>query len=140
MKRGGVMSFTNYDVIWTEFIENCQTDDINLPDMDDKIYEVIHSAVRHYNTRLHVSLTYDDILEQVNKDLVDWEIVLLAHYLRLSFLENQLIHLSSMWSPFQKDIGIKNYQEQSRNLKELIDREDSKIEGIITQNFTDDYM
>lgn len=129
-----------YDVIWTEFIKNCQTDDINLPDTDDKMYEAIHSAVRHYNTRLNEILTFDDSLEQINQDLVDWKIVLLAHYLRLSFIENQLIHLSSIWSPFQKDIGIKNYQEQSRNLKGLIDREDSKIEEIITQNFTDDYM
>lgn len=129
---------TTYDDIWTEFLAINKTDSINLPDSDEKIYHIIHSAIRHFNARLGESLRFDDELEQVDQELSDWRLILLAHYIRLSFYENQLTDLSSTWSPFQKDIGIKNYQEQSRNLKELISNEESKIEKIIVKNYTGD--
>lgn len=130
---------TSYDIIYGEFIENCSTDDINLPDTNEKKYNAIHSAIKKYNTRQNDSLEYNDLLEEVNRDLKDGEILILSHFLRLSFLENQLIHLSSTYSPFQKEIGIKNYQEASRNFKEMIQSEKNTIEQIIIST-TDDYM
>lgn len=131
---------TTYDDVWSEFISINQTDTINLPNTQLKTYNSIHSAIRHYNTRLGSNIKYDDVLELLDEILSDYKLTLVAHYIRVSFFENQLIDLTTTYSPFQADIGIRNYQEQSRNFKELIDREDNKIETIITNNYDGDYM
>jgi hypothetical protein len=104
------------------------------------MYDIIHSAIRHLNTRINDDITYDDTNEQISRDLLDNELIMIAHYIRLSFFENQLISLTTIWQPFQKEIGIRNYQEQSRNIKELISSEKDIIETIITNSFDDELM
>ena len=98
---------TTYDEIWTEFITINKTENINLPNSDAKIYNVIHSAVKHYNARMVTTITCSDTTETISVTLEDWKLILLAHYIRLAFCENQLIDFSTTWQPLQKDIGIK---------------------------------
>lgn len=132
------MANTTYDDIYTQFITNCPTDDINLPNTDEKRYTAIKSAIKYFNNRLGLSVVCDDATETVNREFSDSELLISSHYLRLSFLEGQLIHLTTTWQPFQKELGIRNYTEASRNLKELISNEKDTIEQLYISNFTDD--
>lgn len=130
---------TTYDDIYTEFITKCQTDTINLPSTTDKIYDTIHSAIRHFNSRLRDTLSWDDLSESVDRDLSNDELILLAHFLRLSFLENQLISFSTIWQPFQSDIGLRNYQSQVKSLESLVTMEKDLIESLIDKT-QEDYL
>lgn len=127
---------TSYDDIYTEFITNTKTDDINLPNSQEKTYDSIHSAIRHYNNRLRDNLNFDDDNENVDRSLNNDELLLIAHYLRISFLKNQKSEFVTTWSPFEKDIGIKNYQSQVKALQETINEEESTIEKIIFNSMT----
>lgn len=131
------MANTTYDEIWKQFLLINQTENINLPNSDEKIYDVIESAIKHYNTKMKTTITCDNLTEIISVSLEDWKLILLAHFIRLSFCENQLIDFSTTWQPLQKDIGIKNYQEQSRNLKDILSREDDKIDEIYISNYSD---
>lgn len=130
-------NITSYDEIYTEFITNCKTDDINLPNTTEKIYDAIRSAVKHFNVRLGDNLKCDDLSESVDRELGDFEILLLAHYLRLTFLKNQLTYSTSLWQPFARDIGLKNYQSQVKSLEFLIEDEKNTIERLIMNNQED---
>lgn len=134
------MANTKYDEIYTEFLNNCATDDINLPNTDEKRYTAIQSAIRYFNYLTELNVQCDNTTESVNREFNDNELLLVSHFLRLAFLENQLIHLTTIYSPFQKEIGIKNYQEASRNFKELVSSEKAIIDSIYTKYFNDDYI
>lgn len=128
---------TSYDEVYVTFISNCKTEDINLPQDNAKIYEVIKSAVRLYNNRLRSNIICDDETESMNQILNDDELITVAHYIRLSFLENQLIYFTTLWQPFSKDLGLKNYNIQAKSLELLIDLENIKINEIIRNTEVD---
>ncbi|MED1665773.1 hypothetical protein [Brevibacillus laterosporus] len=133
------MKNTTYDQIYTTFITRCKVDDLELPQNDEQIYDFIHGAIMDYNNRLREDIDWDDTSETVSKKLPNDDLLLLAHYLRITFLKNQLIYFTNTWQPFTKDIGLKNYQAQLRSLDTLVANEEKKIENII-QNRADDYL
>ncbi|MFB0831552.1 hypothetical protein ACEU2D_18355 [Brevibacillus laterosporus] len=133
------MKNTTYDEIYTTFINRCKVDDLELPQNDEQIYNFIHGAIMDYNNRLQEKLDWDDTSETVSRELTVDDLLLIAHYLRLTFLKNQLIYFTNTWQPFTKDIGLKNYQAQLRSLDSLILFEEKKIESII-QNRADDFL
>ena len=138
------MAAMNYDQLWTEFITNTKTDDINLPQTDEKRYDAIHSAIRHFNNRMDTDYVWDDDTESISDStvvdtLVDDHLILLAHFLRLAFLRNQLTDFVSVWNPFAKEVGIKNLGDQVNRLEVLVDKEEHEIDKIIL-NSTDEYM
>lgn len=128
---------TNYDEIWDEFLTNCKTSDINLPNTDEKKYNMIKSAIRHYNNRMNDILKYNDIAETVDRILTDNQLIIIAHYIRLSFFENQLIDFTTVYNPFSKEIGLKNIQAQTSALRELVAAENGVIENLILYSATD---
>lgn len=130
---------TSYDKIWTTFLENCKVDDIDLPQTNEKIYETIKNAVLHFNNRLRDTLQCDDVNEQVNRDLTDDELLILVHYIRYIFLKNQHTYFVNLWQPFQKEVGLKNYNVQLKSLEATINNEKNEIEELIL-NKADDYM
>lgn len=130
---------THYDQIWQQFLDINKTSSINLPNTDEKKYSAINSAVRHYNNRLNDTIACDDETETVSEDLTDNKLILVAHYLKLTFLENQWLDFASTWNPFSKDIGLKNIQSQLSALKELVNIEKQEIEKIIL-NSSEDYI
>lgn len=130
---------TTYDDIWKEFLVNCRTDDINLPNTQEKIRDIIVSAVKHYNNRVSTNIHCDNDTETLDKELDDNELIIIAHYIRLTFLKNQLTDFSTIWTPFSGDIGIKNTQAQLNSLKYLVDDELSTIGRLIFYS-SDDFM
>jgi hypothetical protein len=128
---------TTYDEIWSEFLTNCKTSDINLPNTDEKRYSMIKSAIRHYNNRLNDTLKCDDTAETVNRQLTDNELIIIAHYIRLSFFENELINFTTIWTPFTKEIGVRTIKEQMSALSSLVTMENNLIEDLILNSSTD---
>ena len=130
---------TSYDTIWTEFIANCETDDINLPNTDEKRYNVIQSAKKKYNNRMCTQIVCDDATETISVELDDTGLLLFSYYIRLSLLDNKLIHLATTYSPFAKELGIKNYKDMSNNFEFLIMKTEKMIEEIII-NSSEDFI
>lgn len=117
-----------------------KTDPINIPKGNEPKYDMIHSAIYLYNNRLRdYDLKFDDSTEEVNRELNPDELMIVARYMRLTFLENQLTEFSTLYQPFSADIGLKNYQGQVKALQLLIDNEKTKIERII-DNMQVDYL
>jgi hypothetical protein len=129
---------TTYDDIFTTFISINKTNPVNIPNDDEKKYDMIHSAVLHYNNRMRASITWDDTLEELSIKLDNDQLILIAHYLKLSCLENDLDYFVSVWSGFQSELKG-NYRDQQKGKQELVNREDDIIEKIIF-NMTDDYL
>lgn len=131
---------TTYDTIWTTFESKCKLSDIDLPQEQDKIYDIIHGAILSFNNRLSESIIqYDDTSETVDRDLSGDHLLILAHYIRLDILTNQLIYFSSVWQPFEKDIGFKNYASQLSTFRNIVDNEKNIIETLII-NIEEDYL
>lgn len=127
-------------MIFTVFMSINKTDPINIPKGNEPKYDMIHSAIYLYNNRLRdYDLKFDDSTEEVNRELNPDELMIVARYMRLTFLENQLTEFSTLYQPFSADIGLKNYQGQVKALQLLIDNEKIKIERII-DNMQVDYL
>jgi hypothetical protein len=131
---------TTYDTIWTTFLNKCKLQDIDLPQEQDKIYDSIHGAILSFNNRLPESIiTYFDVSEMVDHDLSDNDLLVLAHYIRLDILSNQLTYFTTVWQPFEGDIGLKNYTSQLVTLRTIVENEENTIERLIA-NSTEDYL
>jgi len=125
------MANTTYDQIFTTFLSESETDNFNIPNDPVKIKDLIHTSILHFNNRLRDELVYDDVTETVNRELNNDELLILAHLLRLIFLKNKLTYFTTLFQPFQKDIGLKNYSDTVRLLKEMIKEEDDYISMLI---------
>lgn len=131
---------TTYDEIFTQFLAINKTDPINIPTDNQPKYDMIHNAIYLINNRLRdTHLKYDDSLEQTDRELSIDEILVVARYMRLTFLENQLTEFATLYQPFAADIGLRNYQSQVKALQVLVDNENNKIERII-DNLQVDYL
>lgn len=130
---------TSYDDIYVKFLSICKTEDINLPNTDEKIYQFIRSAVDYYNNRMRTILVCDDENECVNEELDSDGIIILANYLRLVLLTNELTYFTTVWQPFSKDLGLRNYQSQVKAHEFLIQNQEKKIDELI-KNAATDYL
>lgn len=128
---------TSYDTLWTYFINNCKTADINLPTTDEKIYDCIHTAIARYNVRMQESLTCDDANEELSESLTDTQLLLVANYLRWAFFKNQLTYYVTTWHPFQNDIGIRNYKVNVDGLTYMMNEAEKEINLLISESATD---
>jgi hypothetical protein len=130
---------TTYDTVWTTFLNKCKMSDLDLPQLPGKIHDTIQGAILSFNNRLRDNLAGDNTAETLNRELVGDELLILAHYIRISILENQLIYFTNTWQPFQKDIGLKNFSAQLKTLESLVEREENLIDSIIL-NAQEDYL
>lgn len=128
---------TTYDDVFTEFMTITKTDSINIPTEEEKIYDLIHNAVHLFNNRLRDNLGYDDENEIFSRELNHDELVILANFLKLVFLENQLIYFTTLFQPFTKEVGLRNYQSQVKSLEFLIQQQAKKIDELINNTQID---
>lgn len=130
---------TTYNTIWSMFLQNCQVDDLDLPQTDDGKYDMIKNGVLHFNNRLQDNLQTDNLTETVDRDLSDNHLLILAHFLRLALLINKTTLFSLTWQPFMKDIGLKNFSYQLKTLEFLVEKQEEKIDSIILSQ-QEDFM
>jgi hypothetical protein len=133
------MKLTSYDEIWESFLINCKASDIDIPQLPEKIYEAIHNGIRHFNNRLREEMEWDDLNETVDRVMTNDHLLILSHYIRYFFLINQKTYFESVWQPFQKDVGVKNFSSQLKSIESSIYEEQKIIDRII-MNSEEDYL
>jgi hypothetical protein len=122
---------TSYDQVWQTFLNNCKVSDIDLPQTPEKIYETIRNGVMHFNNRLREEVVCDDINETLDKELSNDLLLVLVHYIRLIFLINQKTYFESLWQPFSKDVGLKNFGTQLKSLETSVKEQQRTIDSLI---------
>lgn len=122
---------TTFDQIWTTFLNNCKVSDIELPSTDEKIYECIKNAVMYFNNRMRTTVQCDTNLEELNEELDEDQLLILANYIRLVFLVNQKTYYINLWQPFSGDISLKNYNKQLTSLENEVVRQERVIDILI---------
>ena len=128
---------TNYNEIFKCFIKNCGVNTSKLPASDIGKYDMITNAIRHYNT---IISEYDDVgrlsgdnqAELINVLLDDTRLLILAYCIKYVHLENQLVGFQELWSPFQKEVGIKDYRSQVQGRENTLERTSQKIIELLT--------
>jgi hypothetical protein len=132
---------TTYDDIWKEFLVINKTENINLPQTENKIYDIIHSAVKHFNNKMHEDsdLEYNDESESLNRQLTNTEQLIIAHIIRYYFLQNGLTYYTTLFKPFTKEIGLQHYKADVKSIEDAMDRESRKIDELIF-NIAEDYL
>jgi hypothetical protein len=130
---------TSYDDIWTAFLNNCKVSDIDLPQIPEKMFEYIKNAVMHFNNRFRTTIVCDDNLEELSEELNNDYLLILAHYIRLNFLKNQRTYFESLWQPFSKDVGLKNFSTQLNSLKSSVQEQERTIDSLV-MNMEDDFL
>lgn len=130
---------TTYDELWSTFLSKCKMSNLDLPQTDGEIHRTIQNSILSYNNKLQTDLSGDNVSETLNKELDGDELLILAHYIRLSILENQLIYFTNTWQPFAKDVSLKNFKSQLKSLEKLVENEEEKIKLLI-MNTEEDYL
>lgn len=130
---------TSYDQIWTTFLNNCKVSDIDLPQTNEGKYEMIKNALSHFNNRMRENITADDSTELLSVDLDNDSMLILAHFIRYHFLINEKTFFQTLFQPFEKDIGLKNFGSQLRSLESSVSEEEKTIDKIIMYS-QDDYL
>lgn len=125
------MANTKYDEVYQLFIDNVWVEGIDLPQTPEQIYNTIHNAVKLYNNRLRDSVTCDDTNEQFDRQLNDDQMLIMAHYLRLTLLKNNRTYKNAIFDTFTKEVGYKNIKAQLDSLDEEIKNEEKTIDFII---------
>ena len=129
-----------YDEIWETFLNNYKAEPIDLPSTNEQIYQFIANAVLLLNNRLRTSYTCDHENEVVNGLDGNADILLLiAHYIKLTFLKNDLTFFEKLWQPLSSDVGIKNFRVQMSSLTSSIEAQEKAIETFIF-NAMEDYL
>lgn len=130
------MSTTNttYDEIMESFIENCGVDTLRLPLEIEKIYSMIQNAINHYNVYLkdEYPISGSNEIEALNVSLDSTRLLILAYCFKYVYLENQLVGFQELWSPFQQEVGVKDYRGQVSGRENTLERTNAKIIELLT--------
>lgn len=130
---------TSYDEIWQTFLENCKRDDLDLPNSDTAIYNAIRNALLFFNNRMRTSFKGIDAEESLDNVLSEDELLILANYIRLVFLNNEKTYFEGLWQPFQKDVGLRNFSTQLNSIKDSVEKQEKLIERLFI-NQSEDFL
>lgn len=130
---------TSYDKVWTVFLNNCKLSDIDLPQSDEKRYEIIKNGVMLLNNKLRTNYHCDDKNEMIIGDMNDDHLLILAFLIRLVILDNQRIYFMNLWQPFAKDITIRNFSSQLKAIEQSIKDTEDTISRLI-MNSEEDFL
>lgn len=120
-----------YDDVWSSFLDNYKVNDYDLPTTDQAIYNDIRNAVMLYNNRLRTKFICDDASEVIIGAETEDERLLIAHYIRLTFLMNEKTLYESLYQPIAPDIGVRTNNSQMNSLEKSISRQEDFIEKFI---------
>ena len=129
---------TTYDELFLLFMNICMIPPSKLPPTDQGKYDLINTAVSLFNNKMDVEYVCNDGNENLNVKATPNEKLIIAHYLSLLYFQNEMSFFTAIFSVFQKEIGIKDYQAQVKAKEANILRTEKKIDELITnsQGFT----
>jgi len=130
---------TSYDKVWETFLIKCKMDNDNVPSTNDAIHQTIQEAILNFNNQVEEQVNGDDTTEMLSRKLSDNELYLLSHMIRLVILENELIYQSTTYTPFTKELGVRNVGNQMSRLEKLVENQNNKIHSILI-SMQDDFL
>lgn len=120
--------YTSYDEIWAKFLTVCGYDSSDIPQHEELIYQFIRSGVTAYNGmvgkyegKFKENIKCDNDMEEVNVELSDLEIEILAYCISSIFASSKLSEFVSVWGVFAKETGIKDYKAQLDGRQHMIE-------------------
>ncbi|WGT37981.1 hypothetical protein QH639_19455 [Lysinibacillus sp. 1 U-2021] len=128
---------TTFDDVWKCFLNNCKVSDIDLPNTNEKIHEVIKNATMYFNNRMRTSIQCDTSIETFSEELSEDSLLILANFIRLTFLVNQRTYFESLWQPFASDVGLRNFGTQINSLKASVQEQEKKLDILIINTMED---
>lgn len=120
-----------YDDIWMTFLDMYKVNAKDVSNTDEKIYDDIRFAVSLYNNRMRTRLECDDTSECVKGACGFDTRLLIAAYIKLTYLNNSKTVYETLYQPISPDVGIRNYNTQINSLSNSIKRQEDYIEGMI---------
>ena len=130
---------TTYDEVWRLFLSVAKMPQHDLPNTDRQIYDLIEHATLLYNNEIGTNITTNEVTETFDKILSGDEKLIIAHYIRLMVLQNQLTFFQTTYQPFAKDITMSNFNTQLRTLQNAVRDEEQKILDLLA-NSEDDFL
>lgn len=128
---------TTFDDVWSCFLNNCRVSDIDLPNTNEKIHEAIKNATMYFNNRMRTSIQCDTSIESFSEELSEDSLLILANFIRLTFLINQRTYFESLWQPFASDVGLRNFGTQINSLKASVQEQEKKLDILIINTMED---
>lgn len=128
---------TTFDDVWSCFLNNCKVSDIDLPNTNEKIHETIKNATMYFNNRMRTSIQCDTSIETFSEELSEDFLLILANFIRLTFLINQRTYFESLWQPFASDVGLRNFGTQINSLKASVQEQEKKLDILIINTMED---
>lgn len=128
---------TTFDEVWKSFLNNCKVSDIDLPNTTEQIYEIIKNSTMYFNNRMRTSIQCDTDSETLSEELSEDHLLILANFIRLTFLINQRTYFESLWQPFSSDVGLRNFSTQLNSLKASVQEQEKKIDNLIINTMED---
>lgn len=110
----------SYDKIWSTFLNNYKTEDWDVPQEDDERYKYIGNAVIMYNNKFRTKYVADNNLECVVGLSTDDDLLILAMYIKSTFLENTRIYYERLLQGYDGDVGFKNFSSILVSIRESI--------------------
>ena len=120
-----------YDDVWSTFLDNYKVNDEDLPQHEQTIYNDIRNAVMMYNNRLRTCLQCNDASETIEGATTQDERLLIAHFLKLVYLNNEKVLYESLYQPISPDVGVRNYSSQMNALETSIEKQEDYVEKFI---------
>jgi len=128
---------TTFDDVWKCFLNNCKVSDIDLPNTNEKIHEAIKNATMYFNNRMRTSIQCNTEIEAFSVELSEDHLLILANFIRLTFLVNQRTYFESLWQPFASDVGLRNFGTQINSLKASVQEQEKKLDILIINTMED---
>ncbi len=128
---------TTFDDVWRCFLNNCRVSDIDLPNTNEEIHEAIKNATMYFNNKMRTSIQCNTEIETFSVELSEDHLLILANFIRLTFLVNQRTYLESLWQPFASDVGLRNFGTQINSLKASVQEQEKKLDILIINTMED---
>lgn len=120
-----------YDDVWSTFLSDYKADCEDVPQEEEKIYEIIKNAVLLFNNRLRRESVADDDTETISDVNTTDDKLILAQYIRLKLLRNTRDFYEKLLQGFEGDVGFKNFGSQLVSIRESIKEQEIKINEFI---------
>lgn len=120
---------TTYQEIWNSFVDICNIDTVLLPQEDEGKYILINSGARHYNSVIDESETVvvcNNLTENISIKLSNNKLLLLVNCMKRTYLENELLDFTAIWSGFS-EVGVRDFRSQVSARQRNVDMADKEI-------------
>lgn len=128
-----------YDNVWDEFLLNYKVEEIELPQTEEHVINIIKTNVKRMNARLHLELICDDATETITNLEKEEHLLILVTFIKLNFIENANTYAENLAQPFTQDVGITNTKNSLLSFRASMERVRKELDDLIFQ-CSEDYL